>query len=148
MAKWTGNTILSRALSILLALVILAAVIIIFTLPSAPEDKFSEFYILGSGGMATDYPSQAEGGNREVTLVIINREQETISYQVEISIDGNTTGEIGPIVLKPGEKFEQTTNLAFYNTGTKQKVEFLLYKEGQPGVYRSLNLGVGTTEKN
>jgi len=38
---------------------------------------------------------------------IVNREQETVSYWVGITIDGATFNEIGPLVLHHENKWEQ-----------------------------------------
>ena len=92
------TTILSKTLSIVLVLAILGAVAaLIYTITVAPEEKFTEFYILGAEGKATDYPTQLRiGEEAPLILGIINREQDTISYQIEIKIDGATTGRLEP----------------------------------------------------
>jgi len=136
-------TKLSKTLSIVLGLIILgaiAALIYVVAVP-APEDSFTEFYILGPGGEAADYPAQLKAGEEgAVIMVIVNREHEMASYRVETRIGGVTRGELGPIMLEHGGRFERFVSFTLEKPGTEQKVEFLLYKQGQSGIYESLHL--------
>jgi len=136
-------TKLSKTLSIVLGLIILGAIAaLIYTIAvPVPEDSFTEFYILGPGGEAADYPAQLKAGEEgSVILVIVNRERETASYRVEIRVDGVNRGELGPIMLKHGGRFERVASFTPEKPGGGQKVEFLLYKQGQSGIYESLHL--------
>lgn len=69
-----------------------------------------------------------------------------VSYQVEIKINGISNNEAGPIMLKHKEKFEQTVTFTPTRPGDNQKVEFLLYKDGQTNVYESLHLWIEVTD--
>ena len=141
-------TKLSRALTIVLGIIILGAIaaLIYVVMVPAPEDAFTEFYLLGPGDKAADYPLRLKAGEEgKVSLVIINRENETASYRAEIKTGGVTTGVLEPIVLEHGEKFEQSVTFTLKNPGDEQRVEFLLYKEGQSGIYDSLHLLVDVT---
>lgn len=71
---------------------------------------------------------------------IINREQETISYQLEVRINGVVTNEVGPVTVADGAKWQEIVGFTPDRVGDKQKVEFLLYKPGQSGVYQRLRL--------
>ena len=86
----------------------------------------------------------------EASLIpgIINREQNIISYQIEIKIDGATAGRLEPIELKHGEKSERIATFTPDYPGAQQRVEFLLYKEGQTEVYESLHLWVDVGRKD
>ena len=142
---------LSKTLSIVLALAILGAIAALIHNIAVPAsgDGFTEFYILGPGGSATDYPSQLEVGEEAIVIIGIgNQEQDAVSYRVEIKIDGAATGELGPIALKHGERFEQVAAFTPDKPGEQQRVEFLLYKEGQTGVYESLHLWVDVGRKD
>lgn len=140
---------LSKTLSVVLGLTIMGAVvalIYVITVP-VPGDVFTEFYILGPGGKAADYPARLRVGEEgEVTLGIVNQERETTYYRVEVRIEGVTNSELGPIVLKHGEKFERITTFTPNKPGFRQKVEFLLYKQGQSDIYDSLHLLVNVEE--
>jgi uncharacterized membrane protein len=138
----------SRSDKVLTAVLVVAIIGAIGTLayvvamPRSGE-KFTEFYILGQNGKAEDYPTQlslGESGN--VIVGIINHEQATTNYAVGVTIDGVSTGTIGPIVLVNEEKSERTVSFKPQKTGDKQEVEFLLYQNGQEQNSESLHLWV------
>lgn len=138
-----------KTLSIVLGVIILgviAAFIYVVSVP-APEDVFTEFYILGPGGGATNYPTELEAGEKaELILGIISHEPKAMSYRVEIEADGVEIGGVGPVSLEPGEKFEQVVNFTLDRPGEMHKVAFLLYKEGQTEASESLHLWLDVTE--
>ena len=145
MENQTNTTRLSKVLSIVLAFAALGAVAaIIYTVAvPVPREAFTEFYILDAGGKATDYPVQLKLGEEAgLILGIGNQEQIAVSYRVEIKIDGVTNGGLGPIALNHNEKFEQIVTFTPDKAGEKQKIEFLLYKQGEDRVYQSLHLWV------
>lgn len=111
---------LSNTLLIILGLAVLAstaALIYVIAAP-APEDAFTEFYILDPTGRAVEYPTRLKAGEETaLTVVIVNREHETKSYRVEISIDGAKQNEIGPIVLERGQRYDNTVNFTLEKAG-------------------------------
>ena len=139
----------SKALSIVLGIIILgavAAVIYAITVP-APEDAFTEFYLLGPGGKAADYPVELKVDREaEITLVIVNREHEAMSYRVEIMVDGITRSELGPVLLEHDGMFEHVVNFTPENHAGEQTVEFLLYNQRQSDIYDTLYLLVKAKE--
>ena len=149
MESQSNTTTLGKSLSIVLALIVLGAIVaLIYTMAvPAPGEAFTEFYILDTGGKATDYSAQLKLGEEAgLILGIINQEQIAVSYRVEVKIDGVTNGGLGPIALSHNEKFEQLVTFTPDKAGEKQKVEFLLYKQGETGVYQSLHLWVDVAE--
>ena len=142
---------MSKILPIALVLIILgaiAALIYAIAVPAA-GNMFTEFYILGQDGHTADYPSQLNAGeNARVIVGIGNQEQRTMSYRVEIEINGADAGGLGSIVLKHGEKSERIATFTPDYPGAQQRVEFLLYKEGQTEVYESLHLWVDVGRKD
>ena len=142
-------TKLSKTLSIVLGLVILGAIaaIIYMTTVATPRDTFTEFYILGPGKKAADYPTQLTVGEEAGIIVGIgNQEQQVVSYRIEVRMDGVTADEVGPISLKPREEFEQLLAFTPDAPGEGQKVEFLLYKQGQIEAHETLYLWIDVTE--
>lgn len=138
-----------RTLSIVLILAVLGAMGTMIYMIVTPqiEDRFTEFYILGPEGKTNDYPSELileEEGR--VNLGIVNREHETVVYRVEVTVGNEKINEVGPVTLNHEEKWEQEVIFAFSRAGLKQKVEFLLYKEGQTEAYRSLHLWIDVKE--
>lgn len=132
-----GNSIWDKALSIILAMTILGGLGVAgyaITVPKASE-RFTEFYILGLGGKATDYPKELKLGEEgRVIIVIINHEQEIVRYLVEVTMDGIKKEEIG-VALEHGEKWEGQVRFTPDRVGDNQKVEFLLYKTGENEPY-------------
>jgi len=125
-------------------------------------EKFTEFYILGLGEKAEWYPTEfvMEGGKTilvrygseeafqeeeeeygRVTLGIVNREHREAIYQVEVRIngeevkvqlDGQEVEGLGPILLEHEKTWEQEIGFAATDIGEDQKVEFVLYMDGEP----------------
>jgi uncharacterized membrane protein len=63
-------------------------------------------------------------------------------YRVEVEVEGNPVSEIGPLRLDHEEKWQQVVGFTLDKPGSKQKVEFLLYKLGVKEPYRSLHLWI------
>ena len=123
-----------RVLSAILVMVIvgtLAALGYVIATPVAGEG-FTEFYILGLQGKAIDYPQKLKVGEEgEVIVGIINREQERVTYRVEVSISGVKNNETEPIVLDHGGKSEGIIGFTPNKAGEREKVEFTLYRDGK-----------------
>ena len=141
---WKG-TKWDKALSAMLAISLLAAISVLGYTLSTPKvgEKFTEFYILGPGGDASDYPTEIAVGE-EVSLIlgIVNHEQEKASYRFEIVIDGLGYSEKGPLSLDNDEKWENLVIFHVDKPGDDQEVEFLLFKNDQVDIYRSLHIWV------
>jgi uncharacterized membrane protein len=139
---------LHRLLSAVLVLALLgAAAALIYHITAPPTEKFTEFYILNEESIAGDYPNQLKPGEEaNLILGIINREQTTVTYRVDINFEGQTIDILGPLTLGEGEKLEQPVTFTPEQPGENQKVEFLLYKQGQSNAVESLYLLVNVTE--
>ena len=112
------------------------------TSPNVGEG-FTEFYILRSDKQTVDYPRELMVGEEGRVLVgIINREKTAETYHVEIAIDEVKYSEIGPIILEHDEEWQAITGFTPHQAGDNQKVEFLLYRQGQNEVYQRLHLCV------
>lgn len=161
---WTERSLLNRVLTGVLVVAIVGAIGTLFYVIANPvEEKYTEFAILGRGGKAVDYPREfvmsggevvmvgyegSEGDIRRfnesrgrVILQIVNREQQEVSYRVEVlidgekvkvSLDGQEGDGVGPLLLTHEERWEQEVSFTPQHIGDKQKVEFVLYKDGQP----------------
>jgi len=148
-AGWMGSSRLDKALTVILALAVLAAVGTLIYMVSTPKvgEKFSEFYILGLSGKATDYPRELAVGQQASVLVdIVNHEAGEMSYRVEVVIDGVKDKEIAPITLADKQKWEQEVSFTPSKTGDNQKVEFLLYKGGDQSPSQELHLWIDVKE--
>lgn len=124
---------MNKALTIILGVLLLCAIggVIYISVSPAAGERFTEFYILGTEEKAAGYPGEVVlGEEAKVVVGIVNREHQETSYRIEISIDGRTKNEIGPAVLSHNEKWEQEVSFQPDRVGGRQKVEFLLYKDG------------------
>ena len=94
-------------------------------------------------GKASDYPSTIIlGQSAQVILGIINHENETTTYNIEITLGGKNIQEIGPFNLDAEEKQEQQVTITLTQTGDKQDLEFLLYKGDGTDIYESVHLWI------
>ena len=81
---------LDKALTLILILAIItsiAALVYVIVTPKQGE-KFTEFYILGAGGKAYDYPTSVQAGNKSTLIVgVVNHEYEEVNYTMQISLN-------------------------------------------------------------
>ncbi|MFQ5924446.1 MAG: DUF1616 domain-containing protein [Dehalococcoidia bacterium] len=143
--RWAGLSNVDKALSIVLVLSILAAIGALGYVVAAPKagEQFTEFYVLGPEGEVEDYPRQlALGEQATVTLGIVNHEGEETSYHIEVTIDEVKNTEVGPLLLATEAKWEQEVSFAPQLPGDDQKVEFLLYKDGETQPQETLHIFV------
>ena len=146
--SWGGG-VWDRVLSIILALTVLGVLGTLGYIIAAPKvgERFTEFYLLGLSGKATDYPEELVMGEEgEVMVGIINREHEPVTYRVEVVIDGAKNGEVGPIILDHNGRWEGIISFTPERAGDNQKVEFLLFRQDRSEVYRKLHLWVDVIE--
>jgi uncharacterized membrane protein len=105
--------------------------------------KYGEFYLLGKEGKAKDYPLAIRLGTQgRVTLVLENHEQESTSYRIRVSLDGEQVQDIGPVNLEPTKRWEEAVSFTPIKTGLSQKLQFLLYKGTDSSFYKELYLWI------
>jgi uncharacterized membrane protein len=110
---------------------------------SGEPPRFTEFYVLATDGRAIGYPSYlAPREVAAVTLGVVNREGRAARYEIVVKVDGETMDSVGDIVLDAGSRWEGVLTLLPTHGGVGQKVEYLLYKDGQAAPHRSLHLWV------
>ncbi|MCK9441063.1 MAG: DUF1616 domain-containing protein [Methanothrix sp.] len=159
---------LDKALTVILIVTIflsIAALVYVIVTPKQGE-KFTEFYILGPDGKAYDYPTSVLAGNESTVIVgVVNHEYSIVNYTMSISLNNtpvnNTTSKdnfrddfsfIYPILsmnltLLHNETWEKPVTYVLNHTGEGQKLEFLLYKEGNfTSPYRDLHLWVNVSQ--
>ncbi len=61
-------------------------------------------------------------------------------------INGAENTGIAPVVLEHDNRWEGEVSFMLERIGKNQKVEFLLYKQGQTEVYQPLHLWVNVTQ--
>ena len=148
-AGWMGSTRLDKALTLMLALAVLAAVGMLIYVISVPKtgEKFTEYYILGLEGKAADYPRELKVGQKaEVTVGIVDHEHGEMTYRVEVVVGGVKDKEIAPPTLADNQTWEQQVSFSPSKPGDNQKVEFLLYKGGELTPSQELHLWIDVKE--
>ncbi|MBU4547338.1 MAG: DUF1616 domain-containing protein [Euryarchaeota archaeon] len=139
---------LDKILSVVLIISLLVAVSMTVYIVVAPQEgeKFTEFYILGPDGKASDYPTNLTVGETgQLIIGVVNREYTNVTYVLEIKLDGVVISE-KTINLTNNEKWEEDFSFVANTTGENRKLEFLLYKlPDRTEPYRSLHLWVTVT---
>ena len=142
---------IDRILSIVLIIALILAIVMTVYVIVTPKqgEKFTEFYILGPGGVADDYPTDlAVGEEGEVIIGVVNHEYANITYLLEVKLNETVIGG-DELRLEHGVIWEGVFFFEVTRKGEDQKVEFLLYRDqdhnesdetGEP--YRSLHLWV------
>jgi uncharacterized membrane protein len=139
---------LDKALTVILIITIIisiSALIYVIVTPKQGE-KFTEFYILGPGGKAYDYPTNVSAGNKSTVIVgVVNHEYANVNYTMKLSLN-NTTFMTQNLTLRDNQTREQEVNYVLSKPGNEQKLEFLLFKESNfTAPYRDLHLWVNVT---
>lgn len=139
-----------KALSVLLALTIVAALGSLIYVVAVPKtgESFTEFYLLDADGQTQNYPRQLVlGETGQVIIGISNQEQATVTYRVEVSIDGVKNNETAPVTLANEEVRELALGFTPDESGDNLKVEFLLFMDGSSEVYLSLFLNIDVIQQ-
>jgi uncharacterized membrane protein len=155
--SWWGQSMPDKVLSMVLAVAIVGAIGTLGYVVATPKvgEKFTEFYILGPEGNAANYTTELKLGEEgRVILGIVNHEQERASYKVEVWIDGEKAklrieGEDEDeikIELEHEGKWEEEVGYVPQKAGENQKVEFVLYKNGEPYFTEPLHLWIDVEE--
>jgi len=101
-----------------------------------PGDRYTEFYVMGSGGEATDYPRETSAGQAVyVTLAIVNHEHEPTGYRVDIVTGGETIRSLTTGTLDHNQEWQAQAGFVLDEPGENQKVEFRLYAGGSSEPY-------------
>jgi uncharacterized membrane protein len=143
--SWGSQGRWDKLLTTLLVIAILGAIgALVYTIATPKVgERFTEFYILGPGGKAQDYPRELMVSEEATVIVgIANQEQEPTVYRVEVNIDAERVAEVGTVTLDHEEVWEQELSFAPARDGPNQKVEFRLYRGEESEPYHTLHLWV------
>jgi len=139
-----GQSFLDKGLSLVLIASIIgssATLVYVVVMPKTGE-RFTEFYILGTNGTASDYPTDLKvGEDGKVIIVIVNQEHEKVTYHLEVNFNGSLIHEENVFLIE-NEKWENIFTFKATNKGENQKLEFLLYKDQQIKAYRILHIWI------
>ncbi len=129
--KWAGLRKLDKGLFIGLVLALLVALSTMGYAIATTRigERFTQFYMLDTEGKTDNYPKELTVGEEaRVVLKIINQEHETMSYRVQMSVDGAVTKEFNPVVLANEEVWQKEVTFTLTKVGGKQQVGFFLYR--------------------
>ena len=144
---------IDRILTVILIISILASVTMLVYVVVTPKqgEKFTEFYILGPGVMADNYPTVYElGGSGTMIVGVVNHEYALVNYTLDIQLENESLPLLDDVRLMSithNETWERTLSITPSFTGTDMKLRFLLFKENnrtQP--YRDLHLWINVSE--
>jgi uncharacterized membrane protein len=143
---------LNRALTIVLAVALVAAlggVIYVALTPGVQEDPYTEFYILGPEGNASDYPTNLSTGESGKFIAgTTNNEHEQLTYTVVLALDGKVIEERSATV-GDGQNWEDSFTVSFDEPGEK-RLDILLFRGEEVGSldepYRDLQLVIEVRE--
>lgn len=142
---------LPRALTWVLAIAVLASlvgVLYIAVTPQQTTDPYTEFYILGTDGNASNYPTNLSVGETGTLIVgISNHEHRTVTYTVLFRFE-NRTAASRTVTVNDDETWEDEVSFTPQSTGRKP-LRILLYKgenaDPSQDAYRSLRLWVNVS---
>ncbi len=141
---------IDRILTVILVISIIASVVMLVYVIVTPKqgEKFTEFYILGPGQMADDYPTEFVLGDSGTVIVgIVNHEYARINYTLAIVLENESLTRNQEIMLAHNETWEQPVTFTPDRAGTDMKLQFLLYKEhNYTAPYRDLHLWIDVLE--
>ncbi len=142
--RFEGETGIDKALSIILVISIAAALLALVFVISTPKqgERFTEFYILGEGGKAADYPTDLIlGEGVSVRVGVVNHEFESVNYTLKVVLE-NSTLISDSLTLHHNDTWTEDVSFVPGKKGTALKLEFLLYKNDGLEPYRDLHLWV------
>ncbi|HEY32335.1 MAG TPA: DUF1616 domain-containing protein [Dehalococcoidia bacterium] len=110
---WEGG-VWDRVLTVVLVVAVLGAIAAAGYTIANPKtgERLTDFYLQDEYGKARDFTRRVTVGQElEVAFGVANWEHETVSYRVEVLLDGVLQTEFGPKVLAHDEVWEETVNL-------------------------------------
>lgn len=167
--RLAGRSTLETALNVVLVVSVLVAVGggVYAVLGPQESQSFTEFYLLGeneTGEPAADgYPETiARGENATVVVGVANHENERTNYTVVVEAQNvsNETGRVTDreqlrrfqVALESGETWRQRHAVAPNTTGTRLRLQYLLYRGDAPpnprgeNAYRRTQLWINVTD--
>lgn len=148
------ETTVEKILMVLMVFSILASLGTLTYAAVVPKEyeHFTEFYILGPGGMASNYPTEYVLGEDETVIVgIVNHEYRTVNYAMDVRLENRSLDlpeNMKYINLAHNETWEDTLEITPPFEGTDMKLDFLLFNDTEKEVpYRELRLWINVSEK-
>lgn len=110
-------------------------------------ERFTEFYILGPGGKADNYPAALKYNSPTNIMVgAANHEYVPVNYTVQVALDKKVLTDKW-FMLNHNETWEKNITFVPDIEGRSLKLEFWLFKEDNfTAPYRKLHLWVNVTK--
>lgn len=152
-------SVLDKALAVGIVVMLLASVILLAYIIAVPREgeKFTEFYVLGASGKASDYPVNISAGSwHNITAGVVNHEHKDRDYRLVVllipSSESNLTQHmvtvrawdghapvlfsssdavIFNITVKDGKKLHLNMTVGIKDAG-QYKMQFLLFTSNEP----------------
>lgn len=128
---------LSTTLTVVLALalvVAVAATVYLAVFPPETAEPFSEYYLLGPDGNASDYPGDLSPGESGVVIVgISNHEHEPVTYRSVVAWNDTVTRSYN-VTVGDDETTTRRLELTAPSEPGRYNVTFMLYEDGESGV--------------
>ncbi|HEY3362109.1 MAG TPA: DUF1616 domain-containing protein [Methanosarcina sp.] len=119
-----------------------------------PQEKnpYTEFYILGTNGMANNYTTQyIQGESGNYTIGIVNHEYKTMNYTMEVRLENKSLPlpeNLQHIKLDHNTTLEEPLKITPPFEGNNMKLEFLLFNETEKNVpYKDLHLWINVKKE-
>jgi len=141
------EAIATRVLGGVLVLAVLT-VVVFAVAPIGQGDTYTEFYVLGPDGSASEYPENTSVGETAIIRVGIgNFEAQKLTYTLIIRRN-QTTFVTRKVTLDPQEQWEEPVDVTFESVGSKRlQLELYLGETTRGEPYRSLRLFVKVTSE-
>lgn len=143
-----------KSLKIILALFFLILIGTGAYVVLVPQEKnpYTEFYILGTNGMANNYTTQyIQGETGNYTIGIANHEYKTMNYTIEVRLENKSLHlpeNLQHIKLAHNTTLEEPLKITPPFEGKNMKLEFLLFNETEKNVpYKDLRLWINVGKK-
>jgi uncharacterized membrane protein len=110
---------------------------------AGPSTGFTEFYVLGVGGVLEDYPTDLRvGQGQEYNVGVVNQEGAPTAYTVRAYLGNFVVGSVGPLVLKDGERWDGRIVVTPLVEGHRQRLELRLFQDQEVEAYHRVHLFV------
>jgi uncharacterized membrane protein len=113
----------------------------------AAQMPATEFYVLGAGGLAEDYPHEAiVGVETQLQIGIHNHAANAATYRVEARTERTRLVQLENIQLAPGQHWEQPLRFKLQHAGNDQRIDIVLFRGAETTPHRHLQLWINVRE--
>lgn len=138
--------------AIVIALVLSAGLSTVLIFMPRQGEPFTEFYLLGPEHVTSGYPENMTIGEQQsVTMCVANHERREMTYDIVVRLEDNATASqliTEHLVLADNETWEKTAEIRPDRTGTRMKLDFSLYSDGDMDEpYQQCRLWVNVTDQ-